>query len=226
LFSKVTRNRYIVTGPDGCGKSTFIKRVTSNESNFQICYLGKRRKSCIAFNALSFLRIRAQNIPLFSFATRMFFFVIELIDLWVIDVKSRKQFYLIERHYFDRIAYLFQLQIWAKSSFKRRIRFIVEWPILTILNLLYLWLFAQHSFIRVILANPVELYARKPEDYASLAEAELRGQAYLYASNWWTSKGGSCEILLNNSPEDLDELLNQEEKIIRSLQNEFYRQDI
>ena len=209
------RDRYIVTGPDGCGKSTLVQRL-AKDTGISVVYLGKNRRSGPIYNLFSRTRALCASLPVFAYVTRMIFFVIELFDLWLLDVRAKDKTRIIERHYFDRIAYFYQLKLSSAVSVKRRVRFAVEWPVMVVLIRVYSRFFRSHSMVRVILANPAELYRRKTSDYANIVDAELRHQSYVLAADWWNDRGGNCTILINNTALDLERIAAQETKILRS----------
>lgn len=217
----MTYSRYIVTGPDGSGKSTLVARLVKENPNLRVIYLGKNRTDGSVFNLSNRVRSRSARIPFLAYVTRMFFFIVELINLCLEERRTHDTFYIIERHFFDRIAYLFQLRLTSRTGLKRAVRYAIEWPVLVFLINAYARCFAARATVRIIQADPDVLFTRKMSDYVSLNDAQLRQRSYALAAEWWTSKGGKCTVLRNNSREDFETLVSQELDVVGGLQREF-----
>ena len=191
---------YVFTGPDGSGKSTAIKCL--DQLNLPSIYCGKKRKSGIIFNSLSFLRRSTSSIPLISSITKFIFFVSELIDLCIVH-KNSKHIFAYERHFIDRLVYLFEKKIAKNKSIFKKAAYLFEYSLFMPLINFYKYIFVDSIKIIFILAKPEELLERKPGDYSDLKVAQQRRKAYEMAYDWWIMNGGlgmKAENIENQDP--------------------------
>lgn len=209
------KNKIIITGPDGSGKSTIVKHLKRNIKNSAIIIAEKKGPhflyfTKIGFKLLSYLKNK-NKILYFIYLYFVFYFLEYLENLYKF-IKCRNKFIIYERHPIDRVRLFYEFKLCANN---KNIIYYFKYLILFFWKFIYLNFFPKSGKMFLLLPTSKLCFLRSGGQYRNIYQAKQRINSYKLASEDLIKRKQKIIIININEETSID-------KIIKKIKYEIY----